>query len=211
MAAVDTLFRERRTNALLGWGIVALIAVTAIQEWFTGDLLWAGFATLVIAVVAAPAVRYRTPAVLPPWEVVLLAALPVIGRTFATLQLTTAIATYLAVAALALIVAVEIHAFTPVKMTIGFAIVLVVVATMATAAVWAVARGASAWLLGIGTFPGQKEMGWEFVTSTVAGVVGGGIFELYFRRRSGARDRIPSEVADAIEEEIEAFERGERP
>lgn len=210
MAAVDTLFRERGPNTLLGWGVVAIIAVTAVEEWLSGDPLWAGFATLVVAVVTAPAVRYRTPAVMPPWEVVLLAALPVIGRAVATLTLTTAVATYLAVAALALIVAVELHAFTPVRMTIGFAVVLVVVTTMATAAVWAVGRGASAWLFGIGAFPGQKEMGWEFVSSTVAGFVGGGVFELYFRRRAGARDRIPAEVANAIEEEIDAYDRGER-
>lgn len=207
MAAVDTLFRERRTNALLGWGILALIAVTAVQSAVTGNHLWAAFAVTVVAVVAAPATRYRNPAVMPPWEVILLAAIPVVGRAVATLAVTTLLATYLAVAALALIVAVEIHAFTPVRMTIGFAIVLVVVATMATAGVWALARGAGAWLFGIGQFPGETEMGWEFVTSTVAGVIGGGIFEFYFRRRAAVEDRLPTDVAEGIEQERDRYDR----
>ncbi|NIS31208.1 MAG: hypothetical protein GWN07_12825, partial [Actinobacteria bacterium] len=75
------------------------------------------------------------------------------------------------VAALALIIAVELHLFTPVLMTPSFAVLLVVVGTMAAAGTWAVVRWSADLLLGT-TFlldpaltEAEIEAGlmWEFV------------------------------------------------
>ena len=131
-----------------------------------------------------------------------LAVLPLAGRAFTTVPVTGRFVTYLAVAALALVITVELHVFTPVEMTPGFAVLFVVVATMATAGVWAVVRWVvdvtlgTTFLLDPALSPDAVEtrLMWEFVYSTLAGVVGGVVFEAYFRRRGLGRKRLPEAV-----------------
>jgi hypothetical protein len=180
----------RRFNAAVGWLMIGFLFVV-VGESLPEDLLWAGFASGVAALAVLPPLVYRNPFVMLPWEVLVLAALPTLGRSFATVALTSDLAMYLAVAAVALIIAVELHLFTPVSMTPGFAVLFVVIATMATAGIWAVTRWLSDLWLGtrffhpVGVSEAVVEAGlmWEFVFSTVAGVVGGLVFQLYFRRR----------------------------
>jgi hypothetical protein len=200
-ADLDALFSDRRYNAALGWLFAAVLLGVAGEEAIAGDLLWAAFAGGVAVLVILPAVAYRNSLVMPPWEVVGLAALPVVGRAIASFQLTSNLATYLSVAAIALLVAVELHAFTPVRMTIGFAVLFVVVTTMATAGVWAVVRWLSDVWLGTGFIGSEKAVMWEFVNSTGAGVVGGVVFEFYFRRRVRPDRRLPTEVQHVAAEE----------
>jgi hypothetical protein len=142
---------------------------------------------------------FRDPETMPPWEIVLVAGLPVVGRAVATFSVTSDVATYLSIAALALLVAVNLHLFTTVKMNVGFAVLFVVVTTVAAAGVWAVARwGADVWLgtellLDHSMTEGEIERGlmWEFVGASVAGLVAGVFFETYVRRQTSPGERIP--------------------
>ncbi|MFB6211738.1 MAG: hypothetical protein ABEI76_09395 [Halobacteriales archaeon] len=197
-----TVLEDERTNATLAWLLVVFLGVVVIENVVSGDLLWAGFAGTVLLLALIPTVTHRRPAVMLPWEVLLLATLPLLGRSFATVALTSRFATYLSVAAIALIIAVELHVFTRVLMTPSFAVFFVVITTMAAAGTWAVVR----WSLDIlfGTqfllIPGveeatiEKRLMWEFVYSTVAGIAGGVIFEGYFRRRSRIKRRLPEDI-----------------
>ncbi|MFB6186562.1 MAG: hypothetical protein ABEI86_06820, partial [Halobacteriaceae archaeon] len=45
----------------------------------------------------------------------------------------------------------------------------------------------------------EAQVMWEFIYSTIAGIVGGVIFEAYFRRRIRSRDRLPEPVKEVIE------------
>ncbi|MFW5896128.1 MAG: hypothetical protein ACOCUA_01955 [archaeon] len=197
-ADLDALFRDRRYNAALGWLFATVLVGVAGESVIVGDPLWAAFAGGVAVLVLLPAIAYRDPLVMPPWEVVVLAALPVVGRAVASVRLTSALATYFSVAAIALLVAVELQAFTPVRMTIGFAVLFVVVTTMATAGVWAVVRWLSDIWLGTGFIRDETELMWEFVNSTAAGVGAGVIFELYFRRRARSERGLPADARGAI-------------
>jgi len=75
------------------------------------------------------------------------------------------------------------------------------VTTVATAGIWAVALWASDVVFGTHFLlvPGVSEtvienrLMWEFVWSTAAGLLAGGVFEGYFRRRSNAHERLPVE------------------
>ncbi|MFB6354499.1 MAG: hypothetical protein ABEJ92_10490 [Halobacteriales archaeon] len=199
---LGTVIETRRANAALAWVLVAFVGFVVAASALTGDLLWAGFAAAVAVLTLVPAVAYRDPLVMLPWEVVVIAALPLIGRVFATVPLTSRFATYLSVAALALIIAVELHLFTPVLMTPSFAVLFVVVATMATAGIWAVARWSADLLLGTAFLldPALTEsqietrLMWEFVYSTAAGLAAGLVFEGYFRRRARLGARLPDGV-----------------
>ena len=189
---IERLLRDERLNALLAWLVVVGVGLTAVGSVLTGDLLWGVFATVVAAIVLLPPLVFADPAVMLPWEVLALAGLPVLGRSVATLQVTSRVGTYLSVAALALVVVVELHTFTAVSMSPSFAVAFVAIATMGVAGVWAVLRWTIDLWLGTGFLldpaldPEAIERGLmlEFVASTVAGVLAGVVFEFYIRRRA---------------------------
>jgi len=200
-ADVTVLLRDRRANAVLAWLVVTLILAVVVGSFVAGELLVTAFAVALAGIVLLPPLSYRNAGAMLPWEILLLAALPVVGRLFATVPVTGNLATYLSVAAIALIVAVELQLFSPVKMTPRFAVVFVGVTTLATAGVWAVARWGADRLFGT-TFlldPALTEhaieeaLMWEFVASTIAGVGAGLLFAVYVGRQIGTT-RIPEEV-----------------
>lgn len=205
-SGIGAIVTDRRLNAAASWLLVTFLVVAVAASLLAGDLLRAAFAATLATLSAVPAVAYGDPRVTLPWEVLVVAALPVIGQSFATVQLTSDLATYLSVAAVALVVAVELHTFTTVRMSSGFAVLFVVVATMATAGVWAVVRWlADQWLQTtylVDPLLSEAEIHaglmWEFTFSTVAGVVAGVVFEGYFRRhaRVQARAAVAAEGSD---------------
>jgi len=194
---LDRLLEDHRSNAVVSWLLTAFVVAVAVASLLRGQLLWAGF-TLAIAVLALlPPTAYRTPVVMLPWEVLLLGSLPVLGRTFAENLLATQLATYLSVAAIALVVAVELHVFTAVRMTDWFAVFFVVVTTTATAGVWSVVQWLSDVYLHTAFIHSEQALMWDFVAATAAGVLAGVVFELYFRRRARADERLPAGLEDA--------------
>ncbi|MDL5362555.1 hypothetical protein [Halalkalicoccus sp. NIPERK01] len=191
LTAIDTLVGNDSRNAVAAWILTGFVVAVAVGSLLVGDLLWAGFAVCVGALAVLPAVAFRNRRVTLPWEVLALASVPLLVRTFGSGEVSE-FATYLSVAAIALIVAVELQAFTPVRMTSGFAVVFVVVATMATAGAWAVVRWIADLSLATGFLRSEEALMWEFVASTAAGIAAGIVFELYFRRRSRAAGRPPA-------------------
>jgi len=202
------ILTDARTNVALAWMLVGVFVLVAVESVLTDDLLWAVFAVFVAAVVVLPPLAARQVRRMPPWEVVLLAGLPVVGRAVASFQLTNTIATYLSIAALALLIAVDIHMFTSVEMSVGFAVLFVVVTTLAAAGLWALVRWGSDLYLGTELLlvPGpdgvlteadkaaiEEALMWEFVASGVAGLVAGLFFEGYIRRRARSDARIGEE------------------
>jgi hypothetical protein len=147
---------------------------------------------VVAGIVALPAVALGAFRTMVPWEVVAVATFPVVGRAVATASITGQVATYLSVAALALLVTVELDLFTAVRMNYGFAVLFVVVTTLATAGTWAVVRWGLDLTLGtqflldseLSAHERERKLMWEFVASTVAGLLAGVFLEVYVRRRA---------------------------
>ncbi|MFW6003699.1 MAG: hypothetical protein ACOCPT_04695 [Halanaeroarchaeum sp.] len=193
---LDALLEDRRINAGIGWVLLVFVAVATIESVVDADWVWVTISAFVLVLAAVPAVVYRNPRVMVPWEVLLLATLPILARSVAGPGTLGQVATYLSVAAVALIIAVELDVFTAVRMTTTFAVVFVVVATMATAGGWAVVQWLSDIYLGT-TFiyptpppvsqavdeAALESLMWDFVAATAAGLLGGLIFALYFRER----------------------------
>ncbi|WP_254535155.1 hypothetical protein [Halomarina litorea] len=190
---IGRIVEDARLNAALGWILVALVLVAAGVNLANGDRLWAGFALCVALVAVVPALFLRSPRSMLPWEVLVLAAFPLLARPFGGPGVSD-VATYLSVAAIALLVAVELHVFTPVEMTHSFAVFFVVVATMATAGIWAVVRWTADIYLGTGFALDERALMLEFVASTVAGVGAGVVFEFYFRRYVHGEERLEVEL-----------------
>jgi len=179
----SSLLSDGRGNAGVAWALVGVLALTVGENLLDADVLWAGFAVAAAALVAVPAALARDWTTMPPWEVVVLVVLPVAVRSLATGRLLQA-ASYLSVAALALVVAVELDAFTSVEMNAGFAVGFVVLTTMAAAGSWAVAQWYADRLLGTEFLTTPDALMWDLVVASAAGVVAGVVFELYFHRGS---------------------------
>lgn len=178
MATLDALVHGERTNALLAWALTSVVGLAAVESLLTDALLWAGFALVVVAVAALPAVWTGDWQVIVPWPLLAAAAVAMVVRA-AGLYLETA--GYLAVASLALVVVVELDAFTAVEMSRRFAVAFAVMTTMAIQGWWTVAQFYSDRWLGSDLLRSQTELQWDFVTVTVVGLVLGGLFELYVR------------------------------
>jgi hypothetical protein len=206
------LVRDERANAALSWLVAAVVAAVAVDS-AAADVAWATFAVGVLVVVAVPPVAFRQPTAMLPWEVVAVVAVPCVWRAVATTPLTADVAAYLSVAALALVVAVELDVFTPVAMTNWFAGVFVVVTTMATAGIWAVVQYASDVLLGTRfVLPAAPPLTdaqeaaavdalmLDFVAATAVGTLAGGVFVYYVRRYADPYGRLPADVAEVVAE-----------
>ena len=181
------LFRSGRTNAVIAWAMVAVLVGALVESLLGLDLLPMILVAAIATVVLAPAVAARNPRVMPPWEVLGLALLPVLVRALLEGEVGT-FATYLAIAAFALIVTVELQMFTELRVTHWFAVVFVVMATMATAAAWTVLRWNADQLLDTAYLTTNDALMIEWIYVTLAGLAAGVLFDAYFRRR-GARLR----------------------
>ena len=184
------LFRSGRTNATIAWFLVALLGGVIVESIVDLDRLWIVFTVATAVIVLVPPVAHREWRMMLPWELLSLALLPIWVRALFGGELGT-FGYYLSVAGLALLVTVELHMFTSVRLTHWFAVLLVVLTTLASVAAWSVVR----WLLDqqfgtqflIGPETTQEAanaalMG-EFLWVTLAGLAAGVLFDAYFRGR----------------------------
>jgi len=185
-----TLFRSGRVNAMLAWPLVAVLALTFVESVLDVDRLWVLFVAVTGAIVLVPPLAHRDWRVMLPWEVLVLALAPILVRGLFGGELGT-FAYYLSVAGLALVVTVELHMFTTMRMTHWFAVVFVVMTTLASAGAWAVARWSADRLLGTEflsappTTPDAANavLMTEFLWVALAGLAAGVLFDAYFKRR----------------------------
>jgi hypothetical protein len=201
-ADFEALLRDERVNAALAWLVVGLVVAAGFPRLVDGIDVAAVFAICIAVLAVVPAMALRNVTAMVPWEVLSLASGPVVARVLAPDLVLATVMVYFAVAALALIVAVELHAFTAIEMSIGFAIGFVVVTTLAVSGLWAVAAWLSDVLVGttfvldpaLTTAEQERRLMWEFVGSTVAGLGAGLVFEGYVRRTVDPGARLPREL-----------------
>lgn len=195
------LFRSGRVNAVIAWPLVGVLGLVLAESLLDFDRLWVLFVTITGLIVLVPPVAYRDWRVMLPWEVLVLALAPILVRGLFGGELGT-FAYYLSIAGLALLVTVELHMFTRMRMTHWFAAALVVMTTMASAAAWAVIRWNSDRLLGTEflTTPGvsgdaaNAALMIEFLWVALAGLAAGVLFDAYFKRRGRRLGRRLSRV-----------------
>lgn len=166
------LFRSGRTNAAIAWLLVGVLAVTFVESILGFDRLWMGFVAATAAVVLVPPVAHRDWRVMLPWELLVLALLPVLVRALLGGELGT-FAYYLSVSGLALIITVELHVFTELRMTHWFAVIFVSMTTMASVAAWTVVRWTLDRWLGTSFLTDNEALMTEWAAVAVAGLAAG--------------------------------------
>lgn len=198
---LTALFQSGRANAIVSWTLVGVLGLVLVESLVDFDRLWILFVAITGVIVLVPPVAYRDWQMMLPWEVLVLALLPILVRGVLGGELGI-FAYYLSVAGLALIVTVELHVFTTVRMTHWFAVVFVTMTTMASGAAWTVVRWNADRLLGTAFLsnPGMTQMeanaalSTEFVRIALAGLVAGVLFDAYFKRRGWNFGRLLREV-----------------
>lgn len=180
--ALERLFRDGRTNAVLAWLMAVVLAVVFVESALEVDYAWTLFVGFVGFVVLLPPVAYREWRVMLPWELLVVALFPILVRGLVGGTVGT-FATYLALAGLALLVVVELHMFTSLRVTHWFAVAIVVMTTMAAVAAWTVFRWNADRFLGTSFLVDNETLMTEWLYVTLAGVAAGVLFDGYFRRR----------------------------
>ncbi len=190
---LDRLVGDRRRNARLAWILVGALVALAGVEAILGDA-WSTSVLVAVAVLAAlPGPFHRTYTATLPWEV--LAVTTVVLGWFAVAP-GHLFAEYLTFAVVALLIAFEVHLFTPVRMSHRFAVLFVTISTTAMAGVWALARWSADLTFGTTMAPGHEALMWEFVAATVVGIAAGAGFDLYVRWWEGRLDRLTPLLAE---------------
>lgn len=182
LSGLDELLEAGRRNAVLAWLLIALLAGASVGVGIVVGPLWSVFALTLLILAILPAVAFRSPTIMLPWEILFAASLPVVALAVGTPDPTGGFLTYLAVAAIALVVAVEIETFTPIGLSPGFATGLVVVATLAAAGLWGVVRWGSDVYLGTGYITTNDALMTEWLFSALAGLAAGIGFSIYLPR-----------------------------
>jgi hypothetical protein len=176
--SLDRLLGNERLNAALAWAAVVGLVVGAVVSVVGGDPLWAAFALVAAAVAVGPAVTRRSWTTMLRWEMLAVVLVAVLVRAFGAY---VSPAGYVATAGLALVVAVQLDAFTAVEMTPRFGVLFVTVATAAFAGVWSVVEFTADAVLGTAFLVGVNELMWDLVLATAVGLVAGLCFDLYLR------------------------------
>ncbi len=176
------LFRSGRINALISWALVGILLAVFIKSILDFDRQWIVFVTATGGIVLLPPIAYRDWRVMLPWEVLVIALFPILVRGLFGGEVGT-FATYFAVAGLALLLTVELHMFTTVQLTHWFAVVFVVMATMAVVAVWTILRWNMDTFLGTNFLTTNEALMVEWMYVTLAGLSAGVLFDSYFRNR----------------------------
>lgn len=179
---LERLFRSGRTNAIVAWLLISVLLLVLVESLLDFDLQWIVFVTAAGVIVLLPPGVHRDWRVMLPWELLLLALLPILVRGLfgGTVGI---FASYLALAALALLVTVELHMFTTLKVTHWFAVTFVVLTTLAWAAAWGILRWHLDRLLGTTYLSTNEALMIEFLWVTLAGLTAGVLFDVYFSRR----------------------------
>lgn len=197
---LSELLSERRRNATIAWLLLALAALAGVGGIVVTGPLWSVFAVVTVLLGLVPPIAFRSRYMMLPWEVLAVALLPLVGIALGADRLSSPLIAYLAVAAVGLVVVVELDAFTSLRMSPGFAIVMVVASTMAAAALWAMLQWYAAIALERPFDLTNDELMVEFIYATLAGFAGGVLFRTYFRRYVSQSERVPEELESTIEE-----------
>ena len=181
---LEQLFENGRINAIFAWPIVGVFFVVLVESLIDWDLQWIVFTLAATVVILIPPAHQRSPMVMLPWELLLLSSFPMMVRAIDISTLANTFAMYLSIAALALIITVELHVLSRVQVTHWFAVIFVVLTTLASVGAWSIVRWNMDLFLGTNLLTTNEELMIEFLWVLAAGVVAGVAFDLYFRRRA---------------------------
>jgi hypothetical protein len=181
MSRLETVIEDNRTNSLISWVVVAVLTLAAVASILRGEPVWTGFVAGGLAIILLPAAIQRNPMLMPPWEILVFTAFPIASQFLTLPDALADLTTYLAILAVGVLVVVELHVFSPVRMTPRFAVGFVVLVTMATAGVWTILQYASDVYLNTDLIRNKTTLMWDLVLATATSLVATPVLAIYLR------------------------------
>lgn len=179
--ATEWFATDSRTNAVITWVIVAIVASMAVAAVFRVGIVDAVLAATVVVVAVVPSVVSGSWRRTIPFPMVLVAALPLLVRV-AQPTFLFEVVVGISLATLAMLVVTALQLVTPVRMTPDFAVGVVVMATLGCVGFWTVGSALSSRYLGTTFFETNEALMYTFTAAAIAGVVAGVVFRWYFSR-----------------------------
>jgi len=174
----ERFIREGRANAALSWLVVGGLVAVGLLALASFRLVAAAMAFLFTAVAVVPAVVAVNWTNTYPWSLLVVATSPTYVQVYGSGVVET-FAVFVGVATLALVVVLDVHLLTDVRLSTAFTTFFVVVATMGLAGFWAVLQWALDLSFASGFLDTNEQLMWGFVVATVAGVLSALVFERY--------------------------------
>jgi hypothetical protein len=189
--------RERIIESEVSWIAGMLLFYSTVYSLLTFDVLWVFFGITALSLYVLPIITMRDPFRALPWEMTLLLAAPIILHISAGSQALnenlswwddfTSLAFAFSISTLGFLLTVELQMYSAVRMNRAFAVLFVVVFTLAVSGFWQ-----------IGEFVGDRVYGthyqgsnWSVMMtlawSLVGGIVMGFFYDLYLRTMSEKR------------------------
>lgn len=190
-SSLASYFSRSHRNAILSWLFVAILVGAVVAGVYFDSPEVVLFSVVAVVVIAGPAAKFRDLRMVAPWYFVALVCLPILIEAFVPITLATDIVPSLAVATLGLLITVEVDRFTSLRLVPWFAVTLTVLLTLSMAGLLNILRWSSdvvfstTFLLdGRSVDAVNAAVMIEFIYATVAGLLAGVIFHMYFRRAS---------------------------
>ncbi|WP_254766929.1 hypothetical protein [Salinilacihabitans rarus] len=193
-------FHGERSNAYLSWAAVVAVLLVGARGLLDGAVHDALFAATVAAVALVPVLALDSRRAALPWEVTVVAVLPVVGAVLAPGGFARQLTLYAGAAALALALTLELHALTEVSLERWLAVAFVAMLSAALAAGWATATWLGDLVVGTDGVPGNDRLMWLLFAATGSGLVAGLLFDRYYRRFPG--EELVSAPVDGVDEDV---------
>lgn len=190
---------EEILEAELSWIASLVLFFATVYVTVRFDVLWIVFGITAISLYVLPIVSLKDPFHALPWEMVLLLAAPLLlhiseGSKALTDSISwwsdfTSIAFAFSLATIGLLLTIELHMYTDLRMNRPFAVFFVIIFTMGATGLWFVGEYVGDVVNGtnhIGTnTDAMKSMTW----SLIGGLVMGFVYDLYLRAMSESRQK----------------------
>ncbi|MXV61957.1 hypothetical protein GS429_07780 [Natronorubrum sp. JWXQ-INN-674] len=199
-------FHGERSNAYLSW--TAVVVALLIGGWavFDGRFHELVFATSLAAIVLLPAIALESERAALPWEISMLALLPLFGAVVVSDPLARQLTLYAGASVLALALTLEVHALTEIRLERFLAAAFVTMLSAGIAAVWATLTWFQDLVAGTSIIASNDEVMLLLIAATAAGPVAGTVFDRYYRQFPG--EELVSAPVDGVEEELFAAKTG---
>lgn len=169
-------------DVTLAWGALSLVYILTGWSVYRGTIGWSLFGLGLAGVLLVPPLAYRSPQVVPSWPVTLFAVIPFAVGLAVPSGPIERFAASMAVAPMALIVAVQVETFTRVRMNRGGTIAFVVLTTITAAGAWEIGKWFLDVTIGTALVGSNDALMGRLITSAVAGIVAGLVFDWYLKR-----------------------------
>lgn len=178
-----SFLKDSRINSSISVIISAYLLASSYHIFLDGGFAWSVYAVVVTVFVFVPVMVYRNLEKMPPFEILLLLAVPLTVKALELGFVASHTLNYVSVAAVALLIFTELDAHTSFDTSARFGAFLIMIFTIALAGFWAVGRWIFSLYFSTPFDATNDTLMWEFAAATVAGAVSGKFLGPYMKKR----------------------------